>query len=406
MGSVRLGVRENGAQISVLLLIVVFIGAIVGVERSVLPLLAESEFGLVSATATVSFLVAFGFAKAGANFLAGDLASRVGRRRILLIAWGFGIPVPLLLMWAPSWSWIVFANLLLGINQGLAWSTTQIMKMDLGGPKRRGLVMGLNEFAGYLSVAFAALGAGYLAAAYGPRPAPYLIALVAAVLGLAVTLFAVGDTEAHVELEQELVPEVPRAGIPLWTANQAGLVTNLKEGVAWGLLPIYFAAQGLDLRQVGWLSAMYPAVWAIVQLGAGPLSDRWGRRTLIAGGLVLQALALVGFATLHGFVPWAAAAVVLGFGTGAIYPTLIAQVGDLVQPAARASAVGRYRLWRDLGYVVGALMAGLLTDWLGFQSTLVIIALLLAGSGVLARMYLPAPALSQAVSLGEQRVAV
>ncbi|MCZ6918241.1 MAG: MFS transporter, partial [Gemmatimonadetes bacterium] len=190
MGSVRLGVRENGAQISVLLLVVVFIGAIVGVERSVLPLLAESEFGLVSATATVSFLVAFGFAKAVANFLAGDLANRVGRRRILLIAWGFGIPVPLLLMWAPSWGWIGFANLLLGINQGLAWSTTQIMKMDLGGPQRRGLVMGLNEFAGYLAVAFAALGAGYLAAAYGPRPAPYLIALVAAVLGLAVTLFA------------------------------------------------------------------------------------------------------------------------------------------------------------------------------------------------------------------------
>ncbi len=406
MSSVRLGLRENGAQISVLLLIVVFIGAIVGVERSVLPLLAESEFGLVSATATVSFLVAFGFAKAVANFLAGDLASRVGRRRILLIAWGFGIPVPLLLMWAPSWSWIGFANLLLGINQGLAWSTTQIMKMDLGGPKRRGLVMGLNEFAGYLSVAFAALGAGYLAAAYGPRPAPYLIALVAAVLGLAVTLLAVGDTEAHVELEHGLAPERPRAGIPLLTANQAGLVNNLKEGVAWGLLPIYFAAQGLDLRQVGWLSAMYPAVWAIVQLGAGPLSDRLGRRTLIVGGLLLQALALVGFAALQGFVPWAAAAVVLGVGTGAIYPTLIAQVGDLVQPAARASAVGRYRLWRDLGYVVGALMAGLLTDWLGFQSTLVIIALLLVGSGVLARMYLPAPAPSQAVSLGEQRVAV
>ena len=192
----------------------------------------------------------------------------------------------------------------------------------------------------------------------------------------------------------------------MWTANQAGLVNNLKEGVAWGLLPIYFAAQGLDLKQVGWLSAMYPAVWAVVQLGSGPLSDHLGRRTLIVGGLLLQALSLVGFATLNGFVPWAAAAVVLGFGTGAIYPTLIAQVGDLVQPAARASAVGRYRLWRDLGYVIGALMAGLLTDWLGIQSTLVIIALLLVGSAVLARAYLPAPAPAQALSLGEPSVAV
>ena len=398
MSSVQLGLRGNGVQVSNLLLIVVFIGAIVGVERSVLPLLAESEFGLVSATATVSFLVTFGIAKALANFLAGDLASRVGRRRILLIAWGFGIPVPLLLMWAPSWSWIVFANFLLGINQGLAWSTTQIMKLDLGGPRRRGLLMGLNEAAGYLSVALAALGAGYLAAIYGPRPAPYLIALVSVFLGLAVTLLAVRDTDAHVEFEQESVPEGRRGGMPLWAVNQAGLVNNLKEGVAWGLLPIYFAAEGLDLKQVGWLSALYPAVWAVVQLATGPLSDQLGRRMLIVGGLLLQALALVGFATFTGYVPWVAAAVVLGFGTGAIYPTLIAQVGDLVRPGARASAVGRYRLWRDLGYVIGALMAGLLTDWLGIQSTLVIIALLLVGSAALAREYLPAPA--SAVLLG------
>lgn len=379
------------------MLVVVFIGAVVGVERSVLPLLAESEFGIVSATVTVSFLVSFGIAKAVANFLAGDLASRVGRRRVLLIAWTFGIPVPLLLIWAPSWSWIVFANFLLGINQGLAWSTTQIMKLDLGGSRQRGLVMGLNESAGYLSVALAALGAGYLATIYGPRPAPYLIALVSVFLGLAVTLLAVRDTEAHLKLEQESVPECSRGGVPLWAANQAGLVNNLKEGVVWGLLPIYFIAEGLNLKQVGWLSAMYPAVWAVVQLGTGPLSDQLGRRTLIVGGLLLQALALVGFATLDGYVPWVAAAVVLGFGTGAIYPTLIAQVSDMVQSGARASAVGRYRMWRDLGYVVGALMAGLLTDWLGIQSTLAMVALLLVGSAALAQAYLPAS--SSAVSL-------
>jgi MFS family permease len=421
VSSVRLGVRENASQVSLLLLIVVFIGAVVGVERSVLPLLAASEFGIVSATVTISFLVAFGLAKAVANFLAGDLADRIGRRRILLVAWAFGIPVPLLLMWAPSWAWIGFANVLLGVNQGLAWSATQIMKMDLAGPRRRGLVMGLNECAGYLAVAAAALGAGYLAAAYGPRPAPYLIALGAAVLGFVITLAWARDTAPHVELEHTLVTAVPsnpthpsspslspsgrvgrfgqdlRARGHLWAANQAGLVNNLKEGVVWGLLPIYFVGQGLDLRQIGWLTGLYPAVWGIVQLGTGPLSDRLGRRSLIVGGLLLQALALVGFTSLDGFAQWVAAVVVLGFGTAVVYPTLIAQVGDLAEPASRASAVGRYRLWRDLGYVVGGLLAGLLTDWLDFRATFSIIALLFVGSGIVARIFLPPPVPARAI---------
>ncbi|MCZ6857490.1 MAG: MFS transporter [Gemmatimonadetes bacterium] len=384
-------------------------------ERSVLPLLAASEFGIVSATVTISFLVAFCFAKAVANFLAGDLAGRIGRRRILLVAWGFGIPVPLLLMWAPSWGWIGFANVLLGINQGLAWSTTQIMKMDLAGPKQRGLVMGLNECAGYLAVATAALGAGYLAATYGPRPAPYFIALGAAVLGFGVTLAAARDTAAHVELEGASATAVPSnpadppsgsvgqfpqdrlARAHLWAANQAGLVNNLKEGVVWGLLPIYFAGQDLDLRQIGWLTGMYPAVWGLMQLGTGPLSDRIGRRSLIVGGLLLQALALVGFTTLHGFAQWIATVVTLGIGTALVYPTLIAQVGDLAGSASRASAVGRYRLWRDMGYVVGGLLAGLLTDWLDFRATLLIIALLFVGSGIVARVFLPPPAPARAI---------
>ena len=417
VSSVRLGVRENASQVSLLLLIVVFLGAVVGVERSVLPLLAASEFGIVSATATISFLVAFGFAKAVANFLAGDLADRIGRRRILLVAWGFGIPVPLLLMWAPSWGWIGFANVLLGINQGLAWSTTQIMKMDLAGPRRRGLVMGLNECAGYLAVAAAALGAGYLAAAYGPRPAPYLIALGAAVLGFGVTLAGARDTAPHVELERTLVtappsnPTHPSSGLVgrfsqdrwarthLWAANQAGLVNNLKEGVVWGLLPIYFAGQGLDLRQIGWLTGLYPAVWGVVQLGTGPLSDRLGRRSLIVGGLLLQALALVGFTSLHGFSQWVATVVVLGLGTAVVYPTLIAQVSDLAEPASRASAVGRYRLWRDMGYVVGGLLAGLLTDWLDFRATFSVIALLFVSSGIVARVFLPPPVPARAIQM-------
>ncbi len=410
MPDARLGLRENGSQVALLLVTVVFIGAVVGVERSVLPLLAQVEFGLTSATAAISFLIAFGFAKAGANFLAGDLAGRIGRRRILIIAWGFGIPVPLLLMWAPSWGWIGFANLLLGINQGLAWSTTQIMKIDLVGPRRRGLAMGMNECAGYLAVAAAALGAGYLADAYGPRPAPYLIALGAALLGLAVTLFGVRDTGHYVELESEIAKSVSArvetefeparaermregngARRSLFAANQAGLLINLKEGVAWGLLPIFFAAQGLDVRQIAWLAALYPAVWGITQLGTGTLSDLIGRRPLIVGGLLVQAVALVGFAVFSGFVPWAASAVVLGVGTAAVYPTLIAQVGDLVGPQTRASAIGRYRLWRDLGYAVGALVAGLLTDLLNFRATIVIIAALLVVSSSIVRVLLPEP---------------
>ncbi len=392
----RLGLRENGSQVALLLLVVVFIGAVVGVERSVLPLLAEVEFGITSATAAISFLVAFGFAKAAANFLAGDLAGRIGGRRILLAAWGFGIPVPLLIMWAPSWGWIGFANLMLGINQGLAWSTTQIMKIDLVGPRRRGLAMGLNECAGYLAIGGAALGAGYLADAYGPRPAPYLIALVAALLGLAVTFFGVRDTRHYVDLESTIVKTTPARGTPefasrkpLFAANQAGLLTNLKEGVAWGLLPLFFVAQGLEVRQIAWLAALYPAVWGITQHGTGTLSDLIGRRPLIVGGLLVQAVALVGFAVLNGFIPWAASAVVLGIGTAAVYPTLIAQVGDLVGPQTRAGAIGRYRLWRDLGYAVGALFAGLMTDLLDFRATILIIAGLLVASGSIARVLLP-----------------
>jgi len=420
MPPVRLGLRENRSQVAILLLIVVFIGAVVGVERSVLPLLAEAEFGLTSATVAVSFLVAFGFAKAGANLLAGELAGRIGHRRILLVAWAFGIPVPIILMWAPSWGWIVFANLFLGINQGLAWSTTQIMKIDLAGPRQRGLAMGLNECVGYLAVAAAALGAGYLAAAYGPRPAPYLIALGAALLGLLVTLVGARDTRHHVELENSIVETSPAQGAPelptgraariwrgswtyrpLFATNQAGLVNNLKEGVAWGLLPIFFAGQGLDLRQIAWLASLYPAVWGISQLGTGTLSDRVGRRPLIVGGLLVQALALAGFASLNGFIPWAVSAIVLGVGTAAVYPTLIAQAGDLVAPKSRASAIGLYRLWRDLGYVVGALFAGLLTDLLGFRATILIIALVLVGSSLIALVLLPAPSSSSRLARAE-----
>jgi predicted MFS family arabinose efflux permease len=407
----RLGLRENWQQFALLVLVNAFVGTMVGVERSVLPLLAEAEFGIASTTAVLSFLVAFGLTKAVANFLAGDLAQRVGRRRILLAGWLAGLPVPVLLLWAPSWSWIVFANLLLGVNQGLAWSATVIMKIDLVGPRQRGLAMGLNEFAGYLAVALAALGAGYLAAAYGPRSAPFWIAGAAAVLGLVITVLFVRDTGEHVELEHAMADQAIEGGPdalpddfrsrlwqaswgsrPLFATNQAGFVNNLNDGVAWGLFPLFFAASGLSLREIGWLAALYPLVWGIGQIGTGALSDRTGRRPLIVAGMLLQAAGLALVALASTFFWWAVAAVLLGIGTAAVYPTLIAQVSDVVTPRDRASGVGVYRLWRDLGYVAGALLAGVLAEIFGFRVAIGAIAALTAASGLLARAYLPTPA--------------
>ncbi|QXD16542.1 MFS transporter [Rhodocaloribacter litoris] len=406
---IRLGLRENWQQFVLLLLVNGFVGVMVGVERSVLSLLAETVFGVASATAALSFLIAFGLTKAVANYVAGDLAQRVGRRRLLLIGWLFALPVPLLLGWAPSWNWVVAANLLLGVNQGLAWSATVIMKIDLVGPRQRGLAMGLNEFAGYLAVALAALGAGYLAAAYGPRSGPVWIGGAAALLGLGFTLFFVRDTGAHVELEHAMVapaagggPEELPSGFRarLWYAswrhrslfatNQAGFVNNLNDGLAWGLFPLFFALEGLSFREIGWLAALYPAVWGIAQVGTGALSDRTGRRLLIVSGMMLQALGLGLFAWATGFYGWATAAVILGLGTAAVYPTLIAQVSDLVAPRDRAGGVGIYRLWRDLGYVAGGLLAGVLADLLGYRVAIAFVAVLTALSGTVALRYLPA----------------
>jgi MFS family permease len=408
--TVRLGLRENYGQFSILVLVNAFVGAMVGVERSVLSVMAETEFGVASATAALSFLVAFGLTKALANFVAGDFAHRIGRRRILLIGWLFALPVPVLLGWAPTWNWVVVANLFLGVNQGLAWSATVIMKIDLVGPKQRGLAMGLNEFAGYLAVALAALGAGYMAAEMGPRSGPVWIGGTAALLGFALTLLFVRDTGAHVELEHDMADQAIEGGPdalptaigarlwhaswahrPLFATSQAGFINNLNDGLAWGLFPLFFAAAGLSLREIGWLAALYPAVWGLAQIGTGALSDRTGRRPLIVSGMLLQALGLAVFALASGFVWWAVAAIILGLGTAAVYPTLIAQVSDLVAPRDRASGVGVYRLWRDLGYVAGGLLAGVLADLLGYRAAIGAVAVLTAISGLIARGFLPVP---------------
>jgi MFS family permease len=406
--AVALGLRANWRQFWLLVLVNAFVGAMLGMERTVLPLLAQVEFSLASKSAVLSFIATFGVVKALTNFFAGRLSDIYGRKHVLVAGWLVGLPVPFLVIWAPSWSWIVFANVLLGLNQGLAWSTTVIMKMDLVGPKQRGLAMGLNEFAGYLAVAVAALGTGYLAQAYGLRPEPFYLGIACAAAGLALSLLFVRETRHHVVLEAGDIPSVSNVaghGTELSTreilaraswrdpalssASHAGMVNNLNDGMAWGLFPLFFAAAGLDVAQIGILSFTYPAVWGLLQLWTGALSDRWGRKWLIAGGMLLQGGALAAIALVRGFWLWVGAAALLGAGTAMVYPTLLAAVGDVAHPSWRASAVGVYRLWRDGGYAVGALLAGALADLFGMPWSIGSVALLTVVSGLLVVVRMP-----------------
>jgi MFS family permease len=399
---VALGLRANWRQFWLLVLVNAFVGAMVGLERTVLPLLARAEFGLASTSAALSFIATFGVVKAVTNYFAGRLSDRHGRKPVLLAGWCFALPVPFLVMWAPSWSWVILANVLLGLNQGLAWSTTVIMKIDLVGPKQRGLAMGLNEFAGYLAVAMAALGTGYLAQAYGLRPEPFYLGIACAAAGLGLSLLFVRETREHAEVEvagavsrgpdvsgRELFARSAWRDPAFSSASQAGLVNNLNDGLAWGLFPLFFAAAGLDVGQIGVLSFIYPAVWGVLQPWTGALSDRWGRKPLIAGGMLLQGGALATIAAARGFWPWMAAAALLGAGTAMVYPTLLAAVGDVAHPRWRGSAVGVYRLWRDAGYAVGALLAGALADLFGMTWSIGAIAVITLASGLLVVARMP-----------------
>ncbi len=384
-----------------MLLVIVnaFVGGMVGLERSVVPLLAKDEFGQASRTVALSFIVSFGIVKAGANLFAGSLSDRIGRRRILIAGWLVGLPAPIVIMLAPTWSWIIVANVLLGVNQGLCWSTTVIMKIDLVGAARRGFAMGLNEAAGYLAVAGAALAAGYIAASHGLRPAPFYLGVVFALAGLILSVFFVRDSQGHARHEAAL--RDPARGTPagpsfreifmltswrdrrLFAVSQAGLVNNLNDGMAWGLFPLFFAAGGLGLHQIAVLAAIYPAVWGLVQLGTGVLSDRLGRKGLIVSGMWVQAFGLLTILATTGFWPWASGSILLGIGTAMVYPTLLAAIGDVAHPAWRASSIGVYRLWRDGGYAIGALLAGAIADLLGLRWAIGAVALLTFGSGVL-----------------------
>ena len=395
---VRLGLRENLAQFCLLVAVNAFVGAMVGLERSTLPLIGEQDFGLVSKTAVLSFIAAFGVAKALTNLGAGAFATRLGRRRLLIAGWAIALPVPVLIAIAPSWEWIVAANLLLGVNQGLAWSMTVVMKIDLVGPARRGFALGLNEAAGYGGVAVAAALAGWLTSELAARDVLVGAGAVIAVVALLLSVLLVRDTAPHVALEQAghetgagaVVPPMRRAFAEatylrpvLRACSQAGLVNNLNDALAWGLVPLFLASHGASVGEVGLVAGVYPAVWGIGQIWTGHWSDRAGRKPLIVGGMLLQASALGLLGLSGGRVELAAlSAVALGVGTALVYPTLIAAISDAVTPVARAAMVGVYRFWRDTGYVAGALIAGLASDALGFSAAIAVVAALTAASGL------------------------
>ena len=398
MRAARLGLRANMAQFALLVLVNAFVGAMIGLERTILPAIAEREFHLAATAAVLSFIVVFGLTKAFTNYLAGTLADRIGRKHVLIAGWAVAAPVPFLLMWAPTWRWVLVANALLGISQGLTWSTTVIMKIDLVGATHRGLAMGLNEFSGYVAVAGSAVATGYLAAEYGLRPVPFYPGIAFVVMGLGLSIFAVRETRQHVAAEAAQSAALSAEVLPsrrevfwrttitdrnLSSITQAGLVNNLNDGMAWGLFPMYFAAADISLKQIGTLAALYPATWGIAQLFTGAWSDRVGRKWLIAAGMWVQAGGIAATVLSSGLFGFATGAVLLGIGTAMVYPTLLAAIGDVAHPTWRASSIGVYRLWRDLGYAIGALLAGVAADLFGLAIAMWTIAGLTLFSGVI-----------------------
>jgi MFS family permease len=394
-----LGLRANAAQFALLVIVNAFVGAMAGLERAILPALAVSEFHLVARSVILSFIVVFGLAKAVTNYAAGSLSDRLGRKRILVGGWLVAVPVPFLLMWAPTWTWVLVANALLGVSQGLTWSTTVIMKIDLVGAQRRGLAMGLNEFAGYAALAASAWATGWIAARSGLRPDPFYLGVVFAAAGLILSGLFIRDTEGHVAREvagrngaasdraltaRDVFWRTSVGDRNLSSISQAGLVNNLNDGMAWGLFPLVFAAAGMNLRQIGTLAAIYPATWGVAQLATGALSDRVGRKPLITSGMWVQSAGIAVIAIAQSGAGFVTGSVLLGLGTAMVYPTLLAAIGDVASPAWRASSIGVYRFWRDLGYAVGAMLTGVTADLLGVSAALWAVAALTCLSGLLA----------------------
>lgn len=385
MEKVKLGLKENWKQFTLLVIINAFVGGMVGLERSILPQIAEVEFAIAAKTAILSFIIVFGIVKAITNYFAGAFANKIGRKNLLIIGWIFGLPVPFILMFAPSWDWIVAANVLLGINQGLAWSSTVVMKIDLVGEKQRGFAMGLNEFAGYLAVALVAFLTGYIAAEYGLRPYPFYLGIGLAVLGLLGSIFFIKDTRKHVAVEDQH-SDVPKLKNIFWestwkhpnlgSVTQAGLINNLNDGMAWGIFPILLAVKGFGLEQIGIITATYPAVWGFGQLFTGKMADLYSKKHLLFIGMILQAVALALFLFASSMTHYLILAASLGWGTAMVYPTFLATVAENTHPTDRANSIGVFRLWRDLGYAVGAILTGIIADSFGIEMSILSIGVL------------------------------
>jgi MFS family permease len=397
MSEMRLGLRENLPQFTLLVVLNAFVGAMVGLERTVLPLLGEQEFGLSSKTAITSFIVSFGVTKAIINLVAARLSDRVGRKPILVVGWLFALPVPFLIIYAPAWWWIDLANVLLGANQAMAWSMTVIMKIDLVGPKRRGLALGLNEFAGYFAVGLMSWVTGYIAAHAALRPHPFYPGIAIAIGGLLISLLLVRETRPYAHLEAASVPPASRdvrpslssvfyvtslGNVSLFAACQAGLVNNLNDGMSWGLYPLFFASYGLAVGSIGVIKAVYPMVWGVLQVVTGPLSDRIGRKELIAGGMIVQAAGIWLTVLVPTYAVWLVGAALQGLGTAMVYPTLLAAITDHAHPMWRATSLGVYRFWRDLGYAVGALLSSIVADFVGLGAAIHLVAALTLASGL------------------------
>jgi MFS family permease len=390
--SVKQGLKHNWKQFSLLVLINGFVGAMIGIERTILPKYAQTIFGIEAATAALSFIIAFGVVKAISNYFAGRLAKKIGRKNLLVMGWALALPVPVILLYAPSWNWVIFANVLLGIHQGLTWSTNVLMKIELAGEKQRGLAMGLNEFAGYLAVAFMAWLTGYIAEHYGVHPYPFYLGLVIASIGLALTFFFVKDTHGHALTEQQF-STIPKLKNLFWQTTwkhpqlgcitQAGLVNNLNDGMVWGLLPMVLAAAGFALGKIGWIAAAYPAAWGIAQLYTGYLGDKISNKKLLVAGMWLQGFSIIGMVWATTFTHYLWLAILLGLGTAMVYPTFLSGIARFTHPSDRPVSLGIFRMWRDLGYAIGALLTGVIADAFGFNAALLFTGLLTLISGLI-----------------------
>ncbi len=391
METIKLGLKENWKQFTLLVIINAFVGGMVGLERAILPQIAEGEFHIAAKTAILSFIIVFGIVKAITNYFTGSLANRVGRKNLLIIGWLFAIPVPFMLMFGANWNWIIAANILLGINQGLAWSSTVVMKIDLVGEKQRGFAMGLNEFAGYLSVAIVAFLTGWIASKYGLRPYPFYIGIALSLFGFFGSLFFIKDTKHHVakEISSNHIPllknifwDTTWKNKNLGSVTQAGLINNLNDGMVWGIFPILLAQKNFSIEQIGIITATYPAVWGLGQLVTGKMADNFCKKDMLFTGMLLQGIALL-------IMPWAETmthyiilSIILGWGTAMVYPTFLATVAENTNPIDRAKSLGIFRLWRDLGYAIGAILTGIIADALGINASIIVTGLLTVSSAI------------------------